>query len=241
MNLISKTASVCLLLAMSLPAYSAEEEKEPKGWFGAAEFGLVITSGNTDTSTATGKFEVSYDLEKWLHFAKLEVVNAEVDDTTTAERYLLNLKSDYKMDDNQFLFAGFTHDIDKFSGFDSQSTLVAGYGRKLYDTENFQLSAEIGPGYRTSELDDGSNDSEAILHLGSKGKYTVNEYSHFVADLTIDGGSDQTISIFNIGYVNKLNNALALKLSFNIKKSSNVPVGNDDTDTITSVSLLYSF
>jgi len=241
MNFIIKLVTVCLLSTVAFSASSEEKTKEPKGWFGAAEFGLVITSGNTDTSTATGKFEVSYDLEKWLHFAKFDIVNAEVDNTTTAERYLLNLKSDYKMDDEQFLFAGFTHDVDKFSGFDSQSTLVAGYGRKLYHSETFQLSAEVGPGYRISELDDGSNDSEAIIHFGSKGKYTVNEYSHFVADLTVDGGSDQTISIFNIGYVNKLNNALALKLSYNIKNSSSVPVGSKKTDTITAVSLLYSF
>lgn len=241
MNVIKKAATVCLLSVVAFSAYSEEKAKEPKGWFGAAEFGLVVTSGNTDTSTTTGKFEVSYDLEKWLHFAKFDIVSAEVDNTTTAERYLLNLKSDYKMDDEQFLFAGFTHDVNKFSGFDSQSTVVAGYGKTLYDTETFQLSAEVGPGYRTSELDDGSNDSEFIFHFGSKGKYTMNEYSHFVADLTVDGGSDQTISIFNIGYVNKLNNALALKLSYNIKNSSSVPAGNKKTDTITAVSLLYSF
>lgn len=241
MRLFNTTVAAYLIIAASLPAFAEDKKTEPKGFSGAAEFGMVLTSGNTDTSTTTGRFEVSYDLEKWLHFARFNIVNSEVDNATTAERYLLNLKSDYKMDDDQFLFAGATHDIDKFSGFDSQSTIATGYGRKLYDTETLHLSAEIGPGYRTSKLDDGSSDSEAILHLGSKGKYIVNEYSHFVADLNIDAGSNQTITVFNIGYVNKLNNALALKLAYNIKKSSNVPVGTDNTDTITSVNLLYSF
>jgi len=241
MRFFNAAITANLILLVSLPVLAEDEKKEPKGFTGAAEFGMVLTSGNTDTSTTTGRFEVSYDLEKWLHFAKLSVVNAQVDNETTAERYLLNTKSDYKMNDDQFLFAALTHDIDKFSGFDSQSTIATGYGRKLYDTQTFQLSAEIGPGYRTSELEDGSNNSEAILHVGSKGKYVINKYSHLAADLNVDGGSDQTITVFNVGYVNKLNSSLALKLSYNIKKSSSVPVGTDNTDTITSVSLLYSF
>lgn len=242
MNYLKKTLFISVVAINSTLVFAEEsKKKEPKGLFGAAEFGMVVTSGNTDTSTTTGKFELSYDDDEWLHFGKLEIVTADVDNASTAERYLLNLKSDLKMDDDQFMFVGLTHDVDKFSGFDSQSTLVLGYGRNLYNTENFQLSAEIGPGYRMSELEDGTSEDESILHVASKGKYTINEASHIVSDLTIDGGSDQTITVFNIGYVNKLNNRLALKLSYNVKKSSDVPVGIEDTDTITSISLLYSF
>lgn len=236
-----KKAVVTSLLLVIAQTGLTEENEAPKGVSGAAEFGMVLTSGNTDNSTTTGRFEISNDLEQWLHFAKLEVVTADVDGTSSAERYLLNLKSDYKLENDSFLFAGLTHEVDKFSGFDSQSTLVAGYGKKLYDTEIFLLSAEIGPGYRKSELENGDSESESILHLGAKSKYVINEASYLTSDLTIDRGSEQTVSILNLGYVNKLNSTLALKVSVNIKNSSDVPVGIEETDTITSVSLLYSF
>lgn len=234
-----KFFTVAILLGTGFSAVAAEETL--KGVVATAEFGMVLTSGNTENSTTTGKFEVSNDLEQWLHSLKFDIVSAKADGVTTAERYLFNLKTNFKMDTEQFFFAGLAYSVDKFSGFDSQTTLVAGYGRVLYDTESFKLSAEVGPGYRKSKLEAGGDESEAIVHVGAKGKYIVNDASHVAAEVTVDGGSEQTISIVDLGYVNKLNNSLALKIGFNTKKSSNVPVGIKNTDTITSVSLLYSF
>ncbi len=222
-------------------AADAEKDKGPKGLTGSAEFGLVATSGNTDNSTTNGKFKLSDDTENWFHDFSLDIVNAKTDGVKTAERYFLNAKSNYKIDDKQFMFVGLSHDIDKFSGFDYQTTFTAGYGRKIYDTKTFKLSAEIGPGYRISKFDSGGSEKEAIFHLGVKSLYVVNEFSSFNADLSVDSGSNQTISILDLGYVNKLSAALALKIGYNVKNSSNAPVGNKSTDTITAVSLLYSF
>ncbi len=237
---LNKLALAAAITAASFSAQAADDDA-PKGVTGAAEFGMVLTSGNTENSNTTGKFEISNDLEQWLHSARLDFVSADADGTTTAERYLLNLKTNYKLEDDAFLFAGLTYDVDKFSGFDSQTTFVAGYGRKIVDTEKFTLSAEIGPGYRISEFENGGDESEGILHIGANAKYTINEASHFVGLLSIDAGSDQTITLLDLGYVNKLSSALALKIGFNVKNSSDVPIGTEDTDTITSVSLLYSF
>jgi len=237
---LHKKIAMITVATLNLSA-NAAEEVAPKGITGSAEFGMVITSGNTDNSTTNGKFEISNDTEQWLHFGSLNVIAAETDNTSTAERYLLNLKSDYKLDETQFLFASLSYDVDKFSGFDSQTTFAVGYGRNFYNTETFKLSAEVGPGYRVNELETGEDESETVLHLGAKSKYVLNENSHFVGDLSLDSGSDQTITIIDLGYVNKLSNTLALKLGYNYKNSSEVPVGTEKTDTITSVSLLYSF
>lgn len=219
----------------------AAEDKGPKGLTGAAEFGMVLTSGNSDSSTINGKFSVENDIERWLHTGKLSVVNTESENVTTAERYVLKLKSNYKLGDDQFLFGALTHDVDEFSGFDYQTSVVAGYGKKLHDTDKYKLSIEIGPGYRTSKLKTGGDESESILHLGADSKYVINEATFIEASLTIDSGSDQTITELDLGYVNKLSSSLALKLGYNVKNSSDVPVGTKKTDTITSVSLLYSF
>lgn len=240
MKIYSYLITAAALTAVSLNS-QAVEDNAPKGISGIVDFGMVLTSGNTENSSVTGKFEISNDLEKWLHSAKLDVVSSEADGSTTAERYLLNLKSDYKLDQEQFLFAGITYDVDKFSGYESQATFISGYGRNIINTETLKLSAEIGPGYRRNKLETGGNESEAILHLGAKGKNVINQASHVEGSLTIDSGSDQTITILDLGYINKLNSSLSLKLGFNLKNSSDVPAGSESTDTITSVSLLYSF
>lgn len=229
------------VFSCSIFAEDAEKSKEPKGLSGSAEFGLVVTTGNTDNSTTNGKFKLSDDTKNWFHDFSLDVVKAKTDGVKTAERYFFNAKSNYKLDKNEFLFVGLTHDIDKFSGFDYQTSITAGYGRKLYDDKTFKLSAEVGPGYRISEFDTGGSEDETIIHLGAKSKYVINEYSSLNADMSVDSGSNQTISILDLGYVNKLTTALALKVGYNVKNSTNAPVGNKATDTITAVSLLYSF
>lgn len=241
MYFYKKSLTLLLVASASFIASAEDAPAEPKGLTGSAEFGMVVTSGNTDNSTTTGKFELSYDTNNWLHFGKVEGVTAETDNVSTAERYLLNLKSDYKLLDDQFLFVGLGYDVDKFSGFDYQSTVTMGYGRNIFTSDEFKLSAEIGPGYRKSKLETGETESESIVHLGAKSKYTINEASHIAGTLNIDSGEGQTISILDLGYVNKLNASLALKVGFNIKRTSDVPVDVEKTDRITSVSLLYSF
>ncbi|HFB67203.1 MAG TPA: DUF481 domain-containing protein [Aeromonadales bacterium] len=243
MHLLRGISVVGVLSVLSCSVFAAdkEQDKGPKGLSGSAEFGLVVTTGNTDNSTTNGKFKLSEDTKNWFHDFSLDVVNAKTDGVKTAERYFFNAKSNYKLDKNQFLFVGLSHDIDKFSGFDYQTSVTAGYGRKLYDDKTFKLSAEIGPGYRISEFDTGGSEKEGIIHLGAKSKYIINEFSSVGADLSVDSGSNQTISILDLGYVNKLTSALALKVGYNVKNSSNAPVGNKSTDTITAVSLLYSF
>ena len=233
-----------LLAAMSASVTNfaqAAEDMDPKGLSGAAEFGMIVTSGNSTNSTVNGKFSVENDVEKWLHTGKLSIVNSESENVTTAERYLLKLKSNYKLGGKHFLFGGLTHDVDKFSGYDYQTSIIAGYGQIIHDTDKYKLSIEIGPGYRSSKLITGEDDQEGILHLGAVSKYIVNEATYIDATLNIDSGSDQTITGLELGYVNSLTQSLALKVGYDLKNSSSVPVGTKKTDTITSVSLIYSF
>jgi putative salt-induced outer membrane protein len=238
---VDRLIVLAILASSAVNIAHAAEGEGPKGLSGAAEFGMILTSGNSDSSTINGNFSIEHDIEKWLHRGRLSVVNTESENVTTAERYVLKLKSNYKLTEDQFLFGSLTHDVDEFSGFDYQTSVAVGYGRQLYNTENYQLSVEVGPGYRTSKLKTGGDESESILHIGANTKYIVNEATFLEASLNIDHGSDQTVSELDAGYVNKLNSSLALKLGYNVKHSSEVPAGSEKTDTITSVSLLYSF
>ena len=238
---IKPSISIFMLSLATTGLVQAAEQEGPKGMSGSAEFGMILTSGNSDSSTLNGKFALTNDTAQWLHTASLDLVRAESENVKTAERFVLNAKSNYKLQDDQFLFVGLKHDIDKFSGFDYQTSLTAGYGRKLYDTDQYKLSVEIGPGYRISKLKAGGDDNEAILHLGATSKYIINKASSLDGALVIDSGSSQTITALALGYVNSLSDSLALKIGYNLKHSSDVPAGSKKSDSITSVSLIYSF
>ncbi len=233
--------TAAMLLGISVTPLFAAEESAPKGMSGSAEFGMVLTAGNSDSATLNGKFGLTNDTSQWLHTASLDMIRAESENVKTAERYVLKAKSNYKLQQDQFLFVGMNHDVDKFSGYDYQTALTAGYGRKLYDTDEYQLSIEIGPGYRFSQLKNGGDENEGILHLGATSKYIINKGSSVDGTLVVDTGSDQTVTALALGYVNSLSSSLALKIGYNLKQSSVVPVGTNKSDTITSVSLIYSF
>ncbi len=236
-----KIFTLVLLSAISFSQVQAAKDTGPKGMSGSAEFGMILASGNSDSSTLNGRFTLSNDTVQWLHSASLDLVRADSKGVKTAEHYVLNAKSNYKLQDDQFLFGGLNHDVDKFSGFDYQTTLTAGYGRKLYDTDRYKLSVEIGPGYRFSKLKAGGDNNEGILHMAATSRFIINKGSKLDGNLVIDSGSSQTITTLALSYINALSNKLALKAGYNLKHASGVPSGTNNTDSLMSLSLVYSF
>ncbi len=212
-----------------------------KGLSGNVDFGLVITTGNSETTTTTGKFAMVDDREKWRHQFKFEAIQAESDGEDTVERYLTNIQIDRKLEKGKYLFGAIIHDVDKFSGFDYQSTMVVGYGKIFYDNKKFKLSADIGPGYRYSQFDAGGNEQEAIIHVGAKSEYNFTESTKLAGNVSVDNGSEQTITFLDIGFVSKVTDDISIKLNYNVKNTSNAPVGSSSTDTVTSINIVYGF
>jgi putative salt-induced outer membrane protein YdiY len=56
-----------------------------------------------------------------------------------------------------------------------------------------------------------------------------------------DIGDELTVSRFEVGLESNIIDRLATKIAFQARNTSKVPVGNKKTDTLTSVSLVYSF
>ncbi|PIP79864.1 MAG: hypothetical protein COW84_08310 [Gammaproteobacteria bacterium CG22_combo_CG10-13_8_21_14_all_40_8] len=222
-------------------ANSAEKSKEAKGFTGEIEFGFVVTKGNSDNSNSAAKIALIDDRAVWRHQLRLEANKADADGVNTVERYLMNFQSDRKLQTGAYFFGAVSHEIDKFSGFDYQSTAVLGYGKNFYDEKKFKLSADSGPGYRYSKLDQGGNEQEAILHIGAKSQYIFTEATKLSANLSMDNGSQQTITFFDVGLVSKLTSSLSVRFNFNVKNTSNAPDDKKATDTITSFNVVYGF
>ena len=92
---ISTLCGVTMLLASGLVR---AEDSDSKPWQGDAELGIIKTSGNTTTQSITTRAGITYEQDHWRHNAKIEVLNSSNSNVTTAERYLVTGKSDYKMD-----------------------------------------------------------------------------------------------------------------------------------------------
>lgn len=243
-----KKATMVLTLASSLLVTTnvlAEKEKSP--WTSSVELGVINTTGNTKTQTAAAKADVTYEVEKWRHNGHVEGYGSSSEDAdtgesvTSAERYLLAGKSDYKFNEYDYVFGLVKLQKDLFSGFEYEHVVALGYGRKLIKQADMELDVEIGPGVRFYKVDNGISDEEALIRLAGKYWWAITDHSKFTQDLVVEAGEDLTSTTSVTGLQANINSALAMKLTFTAKNKSDVPVGTKETDTETALTLVYNF
>ena len=233
------TAIACLVLPASLA--TAEQGKL---WKGDVEFGYVSTSGNTDETNIKARADIKREWSDWRYQIVLDSLNSESNNQSTAEKYFLSNRLAYQFNEHDYIFGYASYDDDRFSGFDYQAIAAVGYGRRLLNNPEMQWDVEIGPGYRYSKFNDGapeSSNSEAILRLATNYNWDVSETTNFQQTLSIETGEDNTITKSLSALKLQIIGALAMKLSYAIKHTDEVPAGIDSTDTETSVTVTYSF
>jgi len=244
---ITRVSSIVIVTIASTTLY-AEEPASP--WTTKAELGYVVTSGNSETSTINARIDATHETkgESWRHNLRAEAFGAKTTDTTTgietasAERYQLSGKSDYKFNETDYAFILLNYDKDRFSGFDYQATLAAGYGKRILNDQDMTLDIDIGPGVRSvKDSISQQTDSEGLLRLGAKYVWKISDNSTFSEELTSDVASNLTVTKSVTALSANINSSLAMKLTLTVKNNSEVPAGKEKTDTETAVTLVYSF
>ncbi len=232
-------AGLLISAALSSPTFAAENNS---GWTGEAELGFVSTSGNTETSTFSGKAKVENDRATWHHTATLELLRAETSGTKSAGRYLITGQSDYKISDLAYAFGRLSYQDDSFSGFEYQANAALGAGYHAIKSETLTLDLEAGPGLRLSKLDDADDsDSEMTLYLSGLLDWKLSTTTNFTQELTSEVGEDLTITKSVTGLKSQVAGNLAMKVTYTIKHTSEVPDDVEEMDTETAVTLVYSF
>jgi putative salt-induced outer membrane protein len=215
---------------------------EPTGpWSGNVRLGYIATTGNTETSNANFAFGVDYQVERWTHGLTGSAVGASQDNETTAEAYTLGWRSKRDLTERDYLFGRVDWLKDKFSGYDQQLSQSVGYGRRVIMQPHQTLNLEIGPGARQSELRNGDEEKEVIVRLGANYAYHFNENARFNFDLGVQAGEENTFTEAVAGLTTRLYGNLAAVLSYTLRNNTDVPDDTEKTDTMTSVSLEYSF
>lgn len=238
------------------PAVSCEET--PEGcvgkWDGSVEFGFVAVTGNKDTESLNGRFALKYEIEKWRHQGYVSTVTSSSEEPdgaggvieTDAEKITAQLKSDYKYSDKAYAFGILDYDDTKDSGFEYQMSLAFGIGYSFIKDDRHTLDGELGFGSRTSKTEatdtlPADSTTESISRVAGSYKYKISETSEFEQKLSTEIGDDNTISKSYSGLSANVMENLALKLSYQLKHQSDVPVDNEKTETITSFTVVYSF
>lgn len=228
---------VAVLLAGVLAAGQAQAD-----WSGKGELGGVLTRGNTESETISGKVDVSKEVDRWKHSAGFSILRAVTNDVTTANRWELRGESDYKLTDRSYLFGALRYEDDEFTNYNYQSSASLGYGYKFIDTDRTKLDGKIGVGYRFAELRaTGEGADEAIVR-------GVVDFSHQLTDTTkvtnaflVEAGSDNTYLQNVLSLAVKINAALALGLSYEVRHNTEVLPGTEKTDQVVTANLVFEF
>lgn len=212
-------------------------------WEGSGEFGLVTTTGNTETVKLNMRLNFVRTGKKWRHRFTGTALNTSEDGIQDNERYTVEVQSDRKLSDISWLFGAFRWDADKFGAYDPQTSLSAGYGRQLMKSDKHELKGELGVGYRRiEETESGFTDSDAIVRFLLDDWWQIWKSTRWTNRLLVETGSSNTFSQFNTDLAFSMTDRLAVKLGFEIRNNTRIPPGDSEhTDTITTANLVYDF
>lgn len=229
-------------MTMSGTVFAQAPEEPGKPLSAEVGLGIVKTSGNTDTSSINASGEVIYQVSQWRHSGRIEGFRSSADGEKTAERYLLTGKSDYHLDDRNYLFGLLTYEDDRFSGFEYQTGAVVGYGRDVLRGPTLNANVEAGVGVRYFELTDtGENDSEGTLRLAGALSWNISDTAVFTQELNTTIGETMTVSNSITSLSTQVVGNLAAKVSMQVRHISDVPPDVDKTDTTMTVNLVYKY
>ncbi|HEU0152401.1 MAG TPA: DUF481 domain-containing protein [Arenimonas sp.] len=221
------------LLALAAPA-SAD-------WTPTAELGLVNTTGNSDTTSANGKFALEGEDDLWTHEYFLAALRAESDGETSANRLELGAKAARRFGERQYLGFAARHERDDFSAYDQQSTLALNYGAWLFKDDDRSFQLEGGPGVRHARLaDGGGSETDALLRGYADYQHRLTPSTRFFNTLLVEATQDNTFAQNDIGIAVSINQSLALKAAFQARHNTEAPAGLARTDTLTSINIVWS-
>lgn len=235
-------AAIALALASTATA-------ESRDWKGEGELGMLITSGNSESTSINSRLGLMHEVERWRNTGEFRSAFAEAGDRTSAEKYRLALESDYKFTERQYWFVRGVYDDDRFSGYAYQSNLTTGYGNRVWEQgERSFLDLSIGGGYRHDRLEvanaDGERtEEEAIGRLAGQFDYGLSANALFRQKLSTEVGfeDNDTISLSETSVQATVVGNLSMKVAYLVEHVSDAPAGTEKTDTETSLTLLYGF
>jgi putative salt-induced outer membrane protein len=220
-------------------------------WTGKGEAGLVIASGNTETETANAKLQLANEIGKWKHQFGGAALYASSDlEGTTAQRWEAFEQTDYNFSPRTFWFGAIRYEDDEFSGFEYQAIASTGIGRKFIDTDVTKFSGTAGVGYKFLETSDAFDDAGVLIEPGDSASEVVFrgtlDYDHNLTPTTsvldrfvVEAGADNTFVQNALALQVKMTDVLALAVGFSVRHNTDPPVGFEETDTLTTINLVY--
>lgn len=224
-----------------LPA--SEPDAEPS-WSTKLGLSYLATSGNSDTETLGFDMEAIRRPDPWGLEVAAQFNRAEQDGAKTAERYHAGLRGTRALADRWDAFVGLSAEQDEFSGIDLRSVVETGAVYKALLGPRHTLDLDFAVTWTDEErIFPDADDSWVGALLGADYDFAFGDNATFSQNVryfpNLDDSSDWRADSAT-AVTAALNQHLALRLSYEVRYR-NQPIGdNEDTDTTSKVSLVWS-
>ena len=239
-----------LAIAGTCVAASAIAQDEPKPFTMDGEFGLIVTTGNTESTSATAGITAQQELENWsndyqikgLYKEETVIQDGEDVERTSAQKFFASAQGNYKLENpDHRLFAFSSYEDDRFSNFAYQATLAGGWSQKMWKTEKTAFEYSVGPGYSWAETQAGVDNDSFIVRGSAAFKWFISDTAKFTQTASTEVGSENTKSRAESALTATISGSLSMKVSLRLDHNSNVAEGVEKLDTETAVTLVYNF
>jgi len=220
-------------------------------WATSAELGAITTTGNTVGTSVTGKIDARQELDNWSnqyifsgYFKEDETTDTEGQKIRerSAERFSASAKAAYKLTtENEKLFVLASHVNDRFGAYTRYSTLAVGHGSRWYQSDDKSLDVEVGPGYFNGTSETGESEHGLTIRGAAAMKWKISQSALFSQTVSVERGTSNTHSIAETALSTKINGTMQMKAAFSARSDTHVPEDKKNTDTQTSLTLVYSF
>jgi putative salt-induced outer membrane protein len=234
--------ALALACMVAAPSAQAEESETEVGFTGRVGFGYLASRGNTDSTGITGDAEMEYLTGgPWKYDGRFRGVFRDEDNVTTEERYEARATANRFWTEDDYLYGRLDWRKDNFGGVREEWLPSVGYGRVIIRNERHDLRGEIGAGYRFADLADGSSEEGAALSSGVTYRWQISEATEFYQTGLVQWSDDNTLLESETGLVTNLTGNLNARVSYRVRRNSDVPAGTDNSDFFTAIGLEYKF
>jgi len=234
-----------LLVFATLAGTAQAQVKNDGLWRGAGGAALAIASGNTSTQAFSASIDMANATtrDKITLGAGINYGSSKVNgnSSTTANRWAGAGQYDYNLSARIYVFGKLGLEGDEVADLSWRSTLAAGLGYKLIESQAMTLSVFGGAGYSTDKYDvnqtigdkTAKRFSRASLLLGEESSYQLSATTTFKQRLEIYpglSGDKAVLAKFNASLAVAMSNTLSLTAGLTNSYNSKPPLGNKKSD-----------
>lgn len=237
-----------LSAALALASFDARAN-----WTGQSEVGYVMSRGNAETQTGNIKLDLVRENNGTKHNFGLLGLYGESEEVVSAQRWNTRWQTDWKIRDGFFWFGSVRYEDDRFSGFDYQSSASTGIGYTFIDSDTTILRTQIGGGYRLLRTETlirdennqvidrigGEKQRDGVINGALRFEHALNDSTKVLNSFLVESGEENTSVQNELALQVKMTEVLALSLGLSVRNNSNPPDDQKNTDTLTTVNLVY--